>query len=102
MNLLLRLTLSVLAAALPLTVPCHAGESADRWKPVEKPEELGWSSSRLAALKAHTDRLGTAALMILTDGRVVHAHGDIDKRFLANSMRKSFMSALYGIYIARG
>jgi CubicO group peptidase (beta-lactamase class C family) len=40
--------------------------------------------------------------MVIADGAVVAAWGDVDRRFMCHSVRKSFLSALYGIYWDRG
>ncbi len=40
--------------------------------------------------------------MIVTRGQVVAAWGDVSKTYHTHSTRKSFMSALYGIYSAEG
>jgi CubicO group peptidase (beta-lactamase class C family) len=40
--------------------------------------------------------------MIVTRGKVVAAWGDTSRTFLTHSIRKSFMSALYGIAVAEG
>lgn len=36
--------------------------------------------------------------MVVADGAVVAAWGDVSRRFMCHSVRKSFMSALYGVY----
>jgi CubicO group peptidase (beta-lactamase class C family) len=46
--------------------------------------------------------MGVAALMVVTDGRVVFEWGNTANNFQAHSMRKSLMSALYGIYVDDG
>ena len=66
------------------------------------PEDFGWSSARLEGVRQHAESLGTAALMILTDGEVVAAWGDVERTFVMASIRKSLLSALYGIYRAEG
>ena len=40
--------------------------------------------------------------MIVQGGRVVDQWGDIDKKITSYSVRKSLLSALYGIYSAEG
>src|SRR5688572_21276981 len=65
-------------------------------------EALGWSTPRVAALRAVVDSVGSAAFMIVTRGQVVAAWGDTARTFLSHSIRKSFMSALVGIAVAEG
>ena len=64
------------------------------------PEELGWSSKKLNALKSDLERLKTSALMIVTDGKVVFEWGKTTNNIASHSTRKSLLSALYGIYAA--
>jgi len=72
------------------------------WAWAESPEALGWSSEKLAAARAYADRIGSAAVMIVDDGLVVDAWGDIERKYHCHSMRKSLMSALYGVFFAEG
>jgi CubicO group peptidase (beta-lactamase class C family) len=74
----------------------------DDWAWAASPESLGWSSEKLAAARDYADRIGTAALMIVDDGVVVDAWGDLTCTYHCHSMRKSLLSALYGIYVADG
>ncbi|MBU0754089.1 MAG: serine hydrolase, partial [Planctomycetes bacterium] len=43
-----------------------------------------------------------AAAMVIFDGAVLAAWGDIERRFMCHSMRKSVMSALWGVHVDRG
>ena len=71
------------------------------WRQLSKPEELGWSSQKLAVAKAYADSLDTVAVMIVDDGVVVQQWGETLKQFNVHSIRKSFLSALYGVAVAR-
>ncbi len=72
------------------------------WQQAETPEALGWSSEKLAEARAFADRLGSAAVMIVHRGTVVDAWGDVTRNYNCHSVRKSLLSALYGIYVAEG
>jgi len=72
------------------------------WASTDNPESMGWSSAKLAAAQAYAKRIGSAAVMVVDDGVVVAAWGDVTHKYLCHSMRKSLMSALYGIYVAEG
>jgi CubicO group peptidase (beta-lactamase class C family) len=74
----------------------------EAWEAASSAEELGWSSTRVAALKANVDSVGSAAFMIVTRGKVVAAWGDTARTFRTHSIRKSFMSALIGMAVAEG
>jgi CubicO group peptidase (beta-lactamase class C family) len=70
------------------------------WARASSPESMGWSSDKLAAARAYSERIGSAAVMIVDNGVVVDAWGDLERKYLCHSMRKSLISALYGIYAA--
>ena len=75
---------------------------AKRWKQLAKPEDRGWSTERLAAAKAYADSLDTAAVIVVDDGIIVSQWGATATQFNVHSIRKSFLSALYGIATAKG
>lgn len=74
----------------------------EHWLHYESPEEAGWSSELLAEAKVYSDSLEVASIMIVYDGAVVDAWGDIERRFMCHSVRKSFISGLIGIHIGTG
>jgi CubicO group peptidase (beta-lactamase class C family) len=86
------------AIALQPTV-IYPGES---WQKVKSPELLGWSSEKLAAARAYSEQIGSAAVMVVDDGTVVDAWGDVTRKFQCHSMRKSLLSALIGIHVEEG
>ncbi|MDH5466593.1 MAG: beta-lactamase family protein, partial [Candidatus Aminicenantes bacterium] len=66
------------------------------------PEEVGWSSEKLEEAKAFAEKINSAAVMMLYDGKVFISWGNVDKNYKCHSIRKPFLSALYGIYRNRG
>jgi CubicO group peptidase (beta-lactamase class C family) len=70
--------------------------------PSISPEAAGYSSGRLKEAKQFAKEIGCAAAMAAYDGRVFFAWGSISKSFRCHSIRKPFLSALYGIYHAKG
>lgn len=72
------------------------------WRVARSPETAGWSSEKLAAAKAYADSIHTSAVMIVQGGEVIDQWGDFDKKLTSYSVRKSLISALYGIYSADG
>jgi len=71
------------------------------WQQYKTPEEAGWSSGKLNEAKKLYDSLGSAAYMLIYDGKVVVSWGDVTRRFMCHSIRKSFLSAMYGVYVNR-
>jgi CubicO group peptidase (beta-lactamase class C family) len=72
------------------------------WEVARKPEDLGFSSEKLAAAQAFSQTLKTAAVMVVAHGVVVDQWGDVAKKYLTHSTRKSFLSAIYGKYVQSG
>ena len=88
----------------PPTCVTYAGKTTGlypdkNWHKTSTPEQLGWSSEKLAAARAYSKKIGSAAVMIVDDGVVVGAWGDITRKFECHSMRKSLLSALIGIHV---
>ncbi len=69
------------------------------WQQYKKPELAGWSTEKLKDALAYTEDLNSAAVMVIYKGKVVIAWGDAQKNFKCHSIRKAFLSALYGIYV---
>ena len=80
----------------------HNEYPGKHWTQAGKPEDRGWSSGRLAAAKAYADSIETAAVVIVDDGVIVSQWGATATKFNVHSIRKSFLSALYGIAVAKG
>ena len=74
----------------------------NEWTLASKPEDRGWSSEGLAAAKAYADSLDTAAVVLVDDGIIIAQWGATTTKFNVHSIRKSFLSALYGIAVGKG
>lgn len=72
------------------------------WEEVGNLNEAGWSASLLAEAESYTKELNTEAVVIVHKGRIVKKWGDVDRKLKCHSIRKSFLSALYGIYVQKG
>lgn len=72
------------------------------WQKANRPEQLGWSSEKLALARDYSKMIGSDAVMIIDDGVVVDAWGDISRNFQCHSMRKSILSGLIGIHVNEG
>lgn len=69
------------------------------WEKTDLPENLGYSSRKLEDARAFANTLKTAAVVIVVDGVILYEWGETSREFMTHSVRKSFMSALYGNYI---
>jgi CubicO group peptidase (beta-lactamase class C family) len=72
------------------------------WERLPAPENLGWSVEKLKVARDYAATINTAAVMIVVDGRVLDEWGDTTVRYNVHSIRKSFLSALYGIAVGNG
>lgn len=66
-----------------------------------KPEELGWSAEKLNEAKAFAMKINSAAVMVLVDGKILIAWGDVKKKYSVHSIRKPFLNSLFGVYLER-
>lgn len=70
------------------------------WRQISAPEKAGWSLEKLAEARTFAEKIGSAAVMAIHDGRVAAAWGDVSRRFELHSVRKSLVSALAGLAVA--
>jgi CubicO group peptidase (beta-lactamase class C family) len=96
-----------LALALALALTATAELAAQRfpgaaWMRYEDVTEAGFEPAGLEAARASWEALPSSAFMVVADGAVVAAWGEVGRRFMCHSVRKSFLSALYGVYWDRG
>jgi CubicO group peptidase (beta-lactamase class C family) len=69
----------------------------EAWSKVD-PSLLGWSPEKLAAVRKFVATLPPSSVVVIDHGREVAEWGDAAKKIKISSMRKSLLSALYGIY----
>ncbi len=72
------------------------------WETIDRPEAVGWASVKLERARAYAGFIDTAALVVVVNGRVLCSWGDVSAKFMAHSMRKSLLSALYGCAVEEG
>ena len=65
------------------------------------PAAAGWSAELMEQARQYSTSIGSASVMVVQHGRVVDSWGNIDQRLELHSMRKSLLSALIGIAVAR-
>jgi CubicO group peptidase (beta-lactamase class C family) len=74
----------------------------ERWMQYSDVAQAGFDAEKLEAARTSWEGLPSSAFMVIADGAVVAAWGDVERRFMCHSVRKSFLTALYGIYWDRG
>lgn len=72
------------------------------WERIEKPESVGFSSARLAALRTWLESLDTTAMMVAVGGRSLFEYGDLSHLSYLASVRKSVLAILYGKHVENG
>ena len=72
------------------------------WSLITPPEMAGFSNSKLQQAKAIFDDMASNAFIVVYKGKIVVAWGNIYEKIDVFSVRKSFLSALYGIYVNAG
>ena len=92
--------LALLVPLLSLSTTIFAAEyPGAEW---EKHNRAGWSEPLLVKARQLMASKKTAAVVIVQSGRVIDQWGDVDKKIEVRSLRKSLLSALYGIHVAEG
>ena len=86
-------------AILFLAAMASAQNPSQHWMRFKTPEQAGWSSEQLEQSCMNSN---ATSIVILQKGKIVYTYGDYCRRIKCHSMRKSFLSALYGIYIDKG
>lgn len=72
------------------------------WEYIASPEEAGWSSQKLQVVRTSAEAGGSAAVLVVTGGKILLEWGDTARRLACHSMRKSLLSSLFGIAIHEG
>jgi CubicO group peptidase (beta-lactamase class C family) len=97
---------SIVAAAIILSVPfwgrAVAQNPGKTWMQYATPEDAGFSSGKLKFVEDLYEKDAASALLVVYNGNVLLSKGDVSRRYDTHSMRKSLISALYGIYNASG
>ena len=75
---------------------------AQSWEKLADLQKHGWSTAKLHLAHDYAGTIPTAAVIIVQGGRVVDEWGDTTVRYNIHSIRKSFLSAMYGIHVADG
>jgi hypothetical protein len=76
-----------------------AQNPGEHWMRFKTPEQAGWSSEQLDRVCRNSN---ANSIVLLHKGKMVYTYGDYCRRIKCHSMRKTFLSALYGLYIHRG
>jgi len=105
----LTLAATTVAVAVDRT-PSAAGATAqtattvfpgDTWQRVADPTRIGWRKPWLDSVQVRLSNMTTSAMVVVEHGKIVYSYGDLTAQSYLASVRKSLLSMLYGIEIAR-
>jgi len=87
-----------------LLISCSHPAASERIGVFEtvSPDEAGISREKLDAIVDFCEESGSAALLILHDGKVVLSWGEAETKYPIHSIRKALLNSLYGIHVERG
>jgi len=66
------------------------------------PEDVGYSSQKLEEARQFAEQSGFDAVIALYDGKILFSWGTVSQNYNVHSIRKPFLSALYGIHVNQG
>ena len=95
---------TILLALSSWFAPCSAADGvwpSRSWESVD-PSTIGWSLEKLAAAEAFAGSYSPTAVVVVQDGKIVAAWGETSRKANVRSVRKSLLSALYGIAVGDG
>jgi dihydroorotase/N-acyl-D-amino-acid deacylase len=98
---------AVFAAAACFASPNASAQRApatfpgDTWQRVTDPTRIGWSKAGLDSVQSMISRMNSSAMVVVEHGKIVYSYGDLTAQSYLASVRKSVLSMLYGIEIAR-
>lgn len=74
----------------------------ENWEEICCETSDGWSAEKLDEAYTYGQYLKSDAVVIIHKGRIVRRWGEYNRKFRVHSVRKSFLSALYGKYVDDG
>lgn len=78
---------------------CYPGPT---WRTPAQPHDAGWSAEQLQQAERYAHSIDSVAVMVISRGAVIAAWGETARPFNVRSIRKSMLSALYGIHMDAG
>ena len=97
--------LLLLSIALPVSLNAQHKVSTfpdTTWMQYAHPEEAGWSTEGIEEARAFADSVGSRAVMLVYNGAIVAEWGFVEDLAPIASIRKSLLSALFGISVDEG
>lgn len=86
----------------PRSLGDGSGYPGASWPKVGDPSRLGWSPQALRAAQEVARVMGSDGYVVVDRGVVVWEYGHSSKNLIVQSVRKSFLGALFGIALEEG
>ncbi|HXV75916.1 MAG TPA: serine hydrolase, partial [Candidatus Polarisedimenticolaceae bacterium] len=96
------IVVTLVAVASAASAAPGADPGSGPWLQYSMVELAGFDPAKLEQVRRQAEAAGSGALLVVRNGSVVVAWGDVERKFKCHSVRKSFLSALYGQAVARG
>ena len=74
----------------------------ENWKAYSTPESVGWSSEALLEAKEYFRRMNAASAIVIYDGAVLAAWGDVRRRYPCHELNHAMINTLCGFWNKRG
>ena len=101
----MRMKLFAVATCLRLVLSAGSANAAGQFPGAQwehaAPTQAGWSVERLAEARAYAEQFGSTSGLIIQHGAIVDEWGNTEARTPLFSVRKSLLSALIGIAVAK-
>ncbi len=97
-----RLAIVVLFTVLLSDLAASEIYPGKKWDVVEEPESVGFSSVMLKQAKRIFDRMDSNAFIVVYNGKLLISWGNTDEKLDVFSVRKSFLSSLFGVFSETG
>lgn len=72
------------------------------WLQYADAADAGWSAAKLDEARDYARKIHSGAVFVAYRGHVLGAWGEIERRYRCHSLRKSLVSALYGVHVDNG
>jgi len=72
---------------------------AENWIQVSNVADYSWSLEKLKSAEKFSKNSGSECVMIIENGKLIYTWGENDKKFYVASIRKSFLSLIYGYFV---
>jgi len=72
---------------------------AENWIQVSNVADYSWSLEKLKSAEKFSKNSGSECVMIIENGKLIYSWGENDKKFYVASIRKSFLSLIYGYFV---